>query len=79
MSLYIKIFISLDFTILINLATCLTNNSALIECHIDAGRREDAINVAQVAATFTKTHIPESFKDVFELQVITLCITKLFK
>ena len=52
----------------------LIDNSALIECHIDAGRREDAINVAQVAATFTKTHIPESFKDVFELQVTKIRI-----
>ncbi|EDV18824.1 uncharacterized protein TRIADDRAFT_62708 [Trichoplax adhaerens] len=43
---------------------------ALIECHIDAGRREDAINVAQVAASFTKSHIPDTFKDIFELQIV---------
>jgi hypothetical protein len=44
---------------------------ALIECHIDAGRKDDASQVAGAAAQFTKTNVPNLYKDVLALQVNT--------
>ena len=42
---------------------------ALIECHIDAGQKEEAIQVSQAALSFAKTNAPHIYKEVFALQV----------
>ena len=47
--------------------------SALIECHLDAGRKTDASGIAQAAATFIKQNVPHLYKQVFGL--IVSCIS----
>nr|KAG5695793.1 hypothetical protein BaRGS_013391 [Batillaria attramentaria] len=42
---------------------------ALIECHLDAGRRSDASHIATAAATFIKQNVPSLYKQVFGLMV----------
>ncbi|KAK7109057.1 hypothetical protein V1264_013170 [Littorina saxatilis] len=42
---------------------------ALIECHLDAGRRSDASHIATAAATFIKQNVPHLYKQVFGLIV----------
>ncbi|XP_076434592.1 cilia- and flagella-associated protein 46-like isoform X2 [Babylonia areolata] len=42
---------------------------ALIECHLDAGRRNDASHIAAAAATFIKQNVPQLYKQVFGLMV----------
>ncbi|KAK6186277.1 hypothetical protein SNE40_008346 [Patella caerulea] len=42
---------------------------ALIECHLDAGRRSDASHIATAAASFIRQHVPNMFKQVFGLMV----------
>ncbi|XP_028390807.1 LOW QUALITY PROTEIN: cilia- and flagella-associated protein 46-like [Dendronephthya gigantea] len=42
---------------------------SLIECHIDAGRKDDASQVAFTAAQFTKTNVPNLYKNVLGLQI----------
>nr|XP_022339451.1 cilia- and flagella-associated protein 46-like isoform X3 [Crassostrea virginica] len=42
---------------------------ALMECHLDAGRKADASSVAGAAATFIKQNVPHLYKQVFGLIV----------
>ncbi|XP_071090002.1 cilia- and flagella-associated protein 46-like [Haliotis cracherodii] len=42
---------------------------ALIECHLDAGRRGDASHIATAAASFIKQNVPSLYKQVFGLMV----------
>ncbi|XP_056005172.1 cilia- and flagella-associated protein 46-like isoform X7 [Ostrea edulis] len=42
---------------------------ALMECHLDAGRKTDASSVAGAAATFIKQNVPHLYKQVFGLIV----------
>lgn len=42
---------------------------ALIECHLDANRRNDASHIAIAAATFIKQNVPHLYKQVFGLMV----------
>jgi len=46
-----------------------------LECHIDSGRRDDALHVAQAAMSFTKANIPHKCKEIFLLQV---CLVNYF-
>ena len=48
---------------------CVLFFSLLIECHIDAGRKDDASQVAGAAAQFTKTNVPNLYREVLGLQV----------
>ena len=49
--------------------TVLNVDRALIECHMDAGRRSDATTVATAAAVFIKKHVPSLYKKIFGLMV----------
>lgn len=40
-----------------------------MECHIDAGRRDDALHVGQAAMQFMKANVPHKCKEIFLLQV----------
>lgn len=40
-----------------------------MECHIDAGRKDDALHVGQAAMQFTKSFVSHMCKEVFTLQV----------
>ncbi|OWF46298.1 Tetratricopeptide repeat protein 40 [Mizuhopecten yessoensis] len=42
---------------------------ALIECHLDAGKRNDAASIANPAVTFIKTNVPHLYKKVFGIIV----------
>ncbi|KAK2163795.1 hypothetical protein LSH36_74g11000 [Paralvinella palmiformis] len=42
---------------------------ALIECHMDAGRKQDASHIASAAAIFIKQNVPALYKTVFGLMV----------
>ncbi|KAL3864704.1 hypothetical protein ACJMK2_006363 [Sinanodonta woodiana] len=54
---------------------------ALIECHLDAGRKQDASQIATAAATFIKQNVPNLYKQVFGLIVRNQLVdsTKLHK
>jgi hypothetical protein len=43
--------------------------SALIECNLDAGKKNDAAQIASAAATFIKQNVPHLYKQVFGLIV----------
>ena len=43
--------------------------SALMECHMDAGRKSDASHIATAALTFIKSNAPHLFKKAFGLMV----------
>lgn len=43
--------------------------SALIECHLDAGKKTDATGIAGPAASFIKQNVPQLYKQVFGLIV----------
>ena len=45
-------------------------SSALIECHVDAGRKEDATQVSIATLAFTKGNVPSLYTTVLGLQVI---------
>lgn len=42
---------------------------AVMECHIDAGRKDDALHVGQAALQFTKSFVSHMCKEVFTLQI----------
>ncbi|KAL9983920.1 hypothetical protein ACROYT_G006166 [Oculina patagonica] len=42
---------------------------ALIECHVDAGRKEDATQISIATLAFTKSNVPSSYTTVLGLQV----------
>ncbi|XP_069140158.1 cilia- and flagella-associated protein 46-like isoform X2 [Argopecten irradians] len=42
---------------------------ALIECHLDAGKRNDAASIANPAVTFIKANVPHLYKKVFGIIV----------
>ena len=44
-------------------------NSALIECHVDAGRKEDATQISIATLAFTKSNVPSLYTAVLGLQV----------
>lgn len=44
-------------------------NSALIECHVDAGRKEDATQISIATLAFTKSNVPSLYTTVLGLQV----------
>ena len=48
--------------------------STLIECHVDAGRKDDASQVASTASQFTRSNVPNLYKSVLGLQVYTIII-----
>ena len=52
--------------------------SALIECHLDSGRRQDASHIATAAAGFIKQHVPSMYKTVFGLMVRKINVIHLF-
>ena len=43
--------------------------SALIECHVDAGRKEDATQISIATLAFTKSNVPSLYTTVLGLQV----------
>lgn len=47
----------------------LFNSRALIECHLDAGKKTDATGIAGPAASFIKQNVPQLYKQVFGLIV----------
>jgi hypothetical protein len=47
--------------------------SALIECHLDAGKKTDATGIAGPAASFIKQNVPQLYKQVFGL-IVRLCL-----
>ena len=47
----------------------LLNFRALIECHMDAGGRSNAAQIAAAAAIFIKQNVPTLYKTVFGLMV----------
>lgn len=53
--------------------------SALIECHLDAGKKTDATGIAGPAASFIKQNVPQLYKQVFGLIVsfISICYVRL--
>ncbi len=55
--------------ILIEFTSFLPVYSALIECHMDAGRRSDASHIATAAASFIKQNVSSLYKKVFGLMV----------
>ena len=65
-SFFFSIPISINFCLVIFFVIF---SRSLIECHIDAGRKDDASQVASTAAQFTKTNVPSLYKDVLGLQV----------
>ena len=53
-----------------NKKTCLYFlNSALIECHVDAGRKDDATQISIATLAFTKSNVPSLYTTVLGLQV----------
>lgn len=48
---------------------------ALMECHLDAGRKTDASSVAGAAATFIKQNVPHLYKQVFGLIVSPIILS----
>ena len=45
---------------------------ALIECHVDAGRKEDASQVSNATLVFTKANVPALYTTVLGLQVMVI-------
>ena len=47
---------------------------ALIECHMDAGRKSDASHIATAAASFVRQNVPTLYKTLFGLMVAVFFI-----
>ncbi len=54
--------------------TRFVNFSALVECHLDAGKVAEASQVAAAAAKFIKKHVPGLYKVIFGLMVCILVL-----